>query len=46
MNIQNLKESISDVAARGELKGIRSVDGDIESIIIEMLEERGARKWF
>jgi DNA repair photolyase len=37
MNIQNLKESIADVAGRGELRKIRNVNGEIEAAIMEEL---------
>jgi DNA repair photolyase len=37
MNIQNLKESISDVGRRGELKKIRNVNDDIQSFILQEL---------
>lgn len=37
MNIQNLKESIADVATRNELRKIRNVSLDIENFIREQL---------
>ena len=37
MNIQNLKESIADVATRNELRKIRNVSSDIENFIREQL---------
>lgn len=36
-NIQNLNESIKDIAARGELQSIRNVDRALEDRIISML---------
>jgi len=40
MNIQNLKESIVEVAGRGELRSIRSVSGKIEDLILNYLSQR------
>ena len=37
MNIQNLKESIEDIAKRNELRKIRNVDSRIEAYILENL---------
>ena len=37
MNIQNLKESLSDIAERNELRKIRNVSSDIENFIREKL---------
>jgi len=37
MNIQNLKESIADVATRNELRNIRNVNSDIENFIRDQL---------
>ena len=37
MNIQNLKESITDVVKRNELRRIRNVSSDIEGYIIKTL---------
>ncbi len=39
MNIQNLKESIAQVAERGELRSIRNVTGRIEEVIASELEK-------
>jgi DNA repair photolyase len=39
MNIQNLKESVTDIAGRNELHTIRNVDRDIERFIREFPEE-------
>lgn len=39
MNIQNLRESIVDVARRGELGKIRNVSGKIETVIMAELGE-------
>jgi DNA repair photolyase len=36
-NIQNLKESIVDVAARGELRSIRNINAELEKIINDHL---------
>ena len=38
-NINNLKESIKDVARRGELQKIRNIDGELEKRIIARLNE-------
>jgi len=37
MNIQNLKESLTDLATRNELRKIRNVSSDIENFIREQL---------
>jgi len=37
MNIQNLREPLAEVAARGELRGIRNVNERIESFILKEL---------
>lgn len=37
MNIQNLGESLSDIAARGELRNIRNVDEEMEDFILREL---------
>jgi DNA repair photolyase len=37
MNIQNLKESIADIARRDELKNIRNVNDEIEAFILKEL---------
>ena len=37
MNIQNLKESVTDIAKRNELRKIRNVDSNIESYITKVL---------
>ncbi len=37
MNIQNLKESLLDIAERNELRKIRNVNSDIENFIREQL---------
>lgn len=42
-NIQNLKESIVDVAARGELLSIRNVDKVLEKRIIDFLDKKVQR---
>jgi DNA repair photolyase len=39
-NIQNLKESILDVAGRGELKEIRNVDKELENRIYKYLSDQ------
>jgi DNA repair photolyase len=44
-NIQNLKESIADIAERGELQGIRNVNEDLEDRINEFLSKRKIRKF-
>ena len=38
MNIGNLRESLEDVAERGELRGIRNVDEGVEGRIQELIE--------
>ena len=38
MNIQNLKESVIDIAKRGELNRIRNVTPDIEAFVSEFIE--------
>jgi len=42
MNIQNLKEAIEDVAARGELREIGNVDPEIEAFISDELGSSGS----
>jgi hypothetical protein len=38
-NIQNLRESVSDIAERNELRKIRNVNDKLESFIRQQLEE-------
>ncbi len=44
-NIQNLNESIVDVAARGELQSIRNVNADLEIRINEFLDDIKVRSF-
>ncbi len=40
MNIQNLKESVADIAGRNELKKIRNINSRIEKYIINFLQDQ------
>jgi len=40
-NINNLGESIEDIARRGELRGIRNVDSSIEAYVLSLLGNEG-----
>jgi DNA repair photolyase len=43
LNIQNLKESVVDVAGRGELGKIRNMDPEVEKVVMEVLPKEKGR---
>jgi len=44
-NIQNLKESIIDIADRGELRTIRNVNEDLERRIFDFIAKKKIKKF-